>query len=95
MTPATDRGPARLMKGLGQCDVQHINRTDRRTGTLFEGRFRSADVARHVRQTEERASRKQSARSIDMARKPWSAPGLLHGLAIMTDCSDIGKPIEG
>jgi hypothetical protein len=29
------------MKGLGQHDVQHINRTYRRTGTLFEGRFRS------------------------------------------------------
>jgi putative transposase len=44
MTPATDRGPARLMKGLGQRYVQYINRTYRRTGTLFEGRFRSALV---------------------------------------------------
>lgn len=44
MTPATDRGPARLMKGLGQRYVQHINRTYRRTGTLFEGRFRSAVI---------------------------------------------------
>jgi putative transposase len=42
MTPATDRGPARLMKGLGQRYVQSINRTYHRTGTLFEGRFRSA-----------------------------------------------------
>ena len=44
MTPATDRGPDRLMKGLGQRYVQYINRTCRRTGTLFEGRFRSALV---------------------------------------------------
>jgi putative transposase len=41
-TPATDRGPARLMKGLGQRYVQYVNRTYRRTGTLFEGRFRSS-----------------------------------------------------
>ncbi|MGB5736920.1 MAG: transposase [Thiohalocapsa sp.] len=34
-TLVTDRGPARLMKGLGQRYVQCINRTYRRTGTLF------------------------------------------------------------
>ena len=44
MTPATDRGPAQLIKGLGQRYVQRINRTYRRTGTLFEGRFRSAVI---------------------------------------------------
>jgi putative transposase len=44
MTPATDQGPARLMKGLGQRYVQYVNRTYRRTGTLFEGRFRSTVV---------------------------------------------------
>jgi len=32
------------MKGLGQRAAQHINRTYRRTGTLFEGRFRSAVI---------------------------------------------------
>ena len=42
MTPATDRGPSLLMKGLGQRYVQHVNRTYTRTGTLFEGRFRSS-----------------------------------------------------
>lgn len=40
MTPGTDRGPALLMKGLGQRYVQHVNRTYTRTGTLFEGRLR-------------------------------------------------------
>jgi putative transposase len=44
MTPETERGPSSLMKGLGQRYVQHINRTDRRTGTLFEGRFRSSVI---------------------------------------------------
>jgi putative transposase len=34
-------GPSRLMKRLGQRYVQYINRTYRRTGTLWEGRFRS------------------------------------------------------
>jgi len=43
-TPETDRGPGRLMKGLGQRDVQYVNRTDHRTVTLFEGRFRSSVI---------------------------------------------------
>jgi putative transposase len=30
------------MKRLGQRDVQYINRTYRRTGSLWEGRFRSS-----------------------------------------------------
>ena len=30
------------MKRLGQRYVQHVNRTYRRTGGLFEGRFRSS-----------------------------------------------------
>lgn len=34
-------GPGRLMKRLGQRYVQYINRTYRRSGTLWEGRFRS------------------------------------------------------
>jgi putative transposase len=44
MTPATDLGPSLLMKGLGQRYVQHVNRTYARTGTLFEGRFRSSII---------------------------------------------------
>lgn len=34
-------GPSRLMKRLGQRYVQYINRNYRRSGTLWEGRFRS------------------------------------------------------
>ena len=42
ITPTTERGAARLMKGLGFRYVQYVNRTYGRTGTLFEGRFRSS-----------------------------------------------------
>jgi len=36
--------PGALMKALGQRYVQHVNRTYRRSGTLWEGRFRSCLV---------------------------------------------------
>jgi putative transposase len=38
-----DAGGA-LMKSLGQRYVQHVNRVYRRSGTLWEGRFRSCPV---------------------------------------------------
>jgi putative transposase len=41
LTPAAPEGVGRLMKGLGQRYVQYVNRTYGRTGTLWEGRFRS------------------------------------------------------
>ena len=41
MTSTTDRGAGLLMKGLGQRNVQCVNRRSRRTGTLFDG-FRSS-----------------------------------------------------
>jgi len=44
MTPAMEQGPSLLMKGLGQRYVQSVNWTYRRTGTLFEGRFRSSII---------------------------------------------------
>ena len=37
-------GPSLLMKHLGQRYVQYVNRTYRRSGTLWEGRFRSSIV---------------------------------------------------
>jgi putative transposase len=45
LTPASDEGPALLMKGLGQRYVQYVNSTYRRMATLFEGRFRSSVIA--------------------------------------------------
>ena len=41
LTPAREESAGLLMKHLGQRYVQYINRTYRRTGTLWEGRFRS------------------------------------------------------
>ena len=42
MTAEGAAGVPRAMKRLGQRYVQHINRSYRRTGGLFEGRFRSS-----------------------------------------------------
>jgi putative transposase len=41
MTPIKETSAGELMKHLGQRYVQYINRTYKRTGTLWEGRFRS------------------------------------------------------
>jgi putative transposase len=41
LTPQRADGSALLMKHLGQRYVQYVNRTYRRSGTLWEGRFRS------------------------------------------------------
>ena len=43
-TPQDAEGASQLMKRLGQRYVQHFNRAYRRTGTLWEGRFRSCVV---------------------------------------------------
>ena len=44
LTPSSPGSAGRLMKRLGQRYVQHVNRTYRRSGTLWEGRFRSCPV---------------------------------------------------
>ncbi|HET9470300.1 MAG TPA: transposase, partial [Usitatibacter sp.] len=44
MTPRDPEGASRLMKHLGQRYVQYVNRLYRRTGSLWEGRFRSSVV---------------------------------------------------
>lgn len=41
LSPATAGGVGEMMKRLGQRYVQYINRSYRRSGTLWEGRFRS------------------------------------------------------
>jgi putative transposase len=41
LTPARVESLGGLMKALGQRYVQYVNRTYRRSGTLWEGRFRS------------------------------------------------------
>ena len=44
LTPSAPDGVSLLMKHLGQQYVQYVNRTKGRTGTLWEGRFRSSIV---------------------------------------------------
>lgn len=41
LTPESKDGPSLMMKHLGQRYVQYVNRSYQRTGTLWEGRFRS------------------------------------------------------
>lgn len=41
LSSSKPEAPGELMKALGQRYVQYINRTYRRSGTLWEGRFRS------------------------------------------------------
>ena len=50
ITPTDSIGLGKLMKRLGQRYVQYINRSYQRTGTLWEGRFRSCvtDDERYV-----------------------------------------------
>ncbi len=44
LTPARDDGPSRLLQALGRHYVRYVNDTYARTGTLWEGRFRSCLV---------------------------------------------------
>lgn len=44
LTSDLEAGPSLLMKFLGQRYVQYVNRTYRRSGSLWEGRFRSSLV---------------------------------------------------
>jgi len=41
VSSARGAAPGEMMKGLGQRYVQYVNRTYRRSGTLWEGRYRS------------------------------------------------------
>lgn len=45
LTPGSPDACARLMKQAGQLYVQHVNRVHGRTGTLWEGRYRSSVAA--------------------------------------------------
>jgi putative transposase len=45
VTPASDDGVSRMMQQLGRKYVTYFNKAHERTGTLWEGRFRSSVVA--------------------------------------------------
>lgn len=44
LTPAQSGAPARLMQSVGRRYVQYVNRYYRRTGSLWEGRYKSSVV---------------------------------------------------
>lgn len=44
LTPQTQTGVPRMMQGVGRTYVQYFNRRYRRTGTLWEGRYRATTV---------------------------------------------------
>ena len=44
MTPETEKGVSQLMQALGRYYVRYINQTYKRTGTLWEGRYKSTLV---------------------------------------------------
>jgi putative transposase len=44
VTPATENGVSRLMQSVGRRYVRYFNQTYRRTGTLWEGRFKHSLV---------------------------------------------------
>jgi putative transposase len=44
VTPSDERGPGRMMQTLGRFYVRYFNETYERTGTLWEGRYRSTIV---------------------------------------------------
>jgi len=59
-------GAGALMKALGQRYVQYFNRTYRRSGTLWEGRFRSC----LVQQEDSKPRRESTPLSIHRAAPP-------------------------
>jgi putative transposase len=44
LTPSSQEGPSRVMQSVGRRYVRYVNTTYQRTGTLWEGRFKSAIV---------------------------------------------------
>jgi len=44
LTPTTETGPSRLMQAVGRRYVRYVNTVYQRTGTLWEGRFKSAII---------------------------------------------------
>jgi putative transposase len=47
VTPADEHGPARMMQQLGRRYVRYFNACHARTGTLWEGRYRSTLIDSH------------------------------------------------
>lgn len=90
-TPATETALSRAMQALGRRYVRRFNRRYARSGTLWEGRFRSTvfdaddallDVMRYV-ETEPARSATAGAVAGDASAYPWSSMG--HHLGLRRD----------
>lgn len=80
VTPENENGIAKLMQAIGRRYVQYINRSYRRTGSLWEGRYKSSVVQaetylltcmRYIELNPVRAAMVQ-----DPAQYRWKAIGL-------------------
>jgi putative transposase len=77
LTPTDSTGPATLMRALGRRYVRYFNDRYRRTGTLWEGRYRSTivDTDRYFfacsRYIERNPQRAELVESLDLY--PWSS----------------------
>ncbi|WP_281201852.1 transposase [Magnetovibrio blakemorei] len=79
MTPATETGVSKLMQDLGRYYVRYINQTYRRSGTLWEGRYKSTlvgeegyflTVSRYIELNPVRAKMVRNPKNY-----PWSSYG--------------------
>jgi len=94
VTPTRAEGMSHLMRKLNQRYVQAINRAYRRSGTLWEGRFRSCLVdsdgylltcQRYIELNPVRAA---------MVRDPWDYPWSSHRMNVSTLPSTLMTPHE-
>jgi putative transposase len=88
VTPETEQGVSQMMQALGRYYVRYINQTYGRTGTLWEGRYKSTlvdsdnyflTVSRYIELNPVRAGMVAHP-----AEYPWSS----------YQCNALGKPIE-
>ena len=86
LTPATSDACTFLMRDLGQRYVQYFNRRYGRTGTLWEGRYRSflAETARYVLACYRYIERNPVDAGMvnDPATYPWSSYGANTGMRV-------------
>ena len=88
MTPSEEKGVSQLMQSLGRYYVRYVNQTYGRSGTLWEGRYKSTlvdaenyflSVSRYIELNPVRADMVKHA-----AEYPWSS----------YQANALGKPIE-
>ena len=88
MTPLEEKGVSKLMQSLGRYYVRYVNQTYGRSGTLWEGRYKSTlvdvdnyflAVSRYIELNPVRADMVEHA-----AEYPWSS----------YQANALGKPIE-